>query len=51
VDKEVKDTVRKIFNNLRKKQPKMSSRRSDRVDVDKMIRDYQELDTQIRSKE
>jgi len=51
VDKEVKDTVRKIFNNLRKKQPKMGSRRSDRVDVDRMIRDYQELDPEIRRKE
>jgi len=47
VDKEVQDTVRKIFNNLRKKQPKMGSRKSDRIDVDKMIRDYEELDPQI----
>ncbi|MGH1536556.1 MAG: hypothetical protein ACRBDX_00660 [Gammaproteobacteria bacterium] len=51
MDKEVKDTVRKIFNNLRKKQPKMQSRRSDRVDVEKLIRDYQELDPQVRSKD
>ncbi len=49
VDKEVKDTVRKIFNNLRKRQPEMRSRKSDRIDVDKMIRDYEELDPQIRN--
>jgi hypothetical protein len=49
VDKEVQATVRKIFNNLRKKQPKMGSRKSDRIDVDKMIRDYEELDPQIRN--
>lgn len=47
VDKEVQETVRKIFNNLRKKQPDMGSRKSDRIDVDKMIRDYEELDPQI----
>ena len=51
MDNEVKDTVRKIFNNLRKKQPRMESRRSDRVDVDKLISDYQKLDPHIRSKE
>lgn len=49
VDKEVRDTVRKIFNNLRKEQPKMGSRKSDRIDVDKMIRDYEELDPQVRN--
>ncbi len=51
MDKEDKDTVRKIFNNLRNKQPRMESRRSGRIDFDKLISDYQELDTQIRSKE
>ncbi len=49
VDKEVQETVRTIFKNLRKKQPKMGSRKSDRVDVDKMIRDYEELDPQVRN--
>jgi len=51
VDKEVKDTVRKIFNNLRKKQPRVESRRSDLVDLDRLISDYQKLDPQIRSKD
>ncbi len=51
MDEEVKRTVKKIFNNLRHKQPKMDSRRSDRVDVEKLIRDYHELDPNILSKE
>ncbi len=48
VDKEVRNTVRKIFKNLRKEQPRMGSRKSDRIDVDKMIREYEELDPHIR---
>jgi hypothetical protein len=51
VDTEVKKTVRRIFNILRKQQPKMGSRRSDRIDVDKMIRDYQELDPRVRNRD
>jgi hypothetical protein len=51
VDKEVKDTVQKIFNTLRKRQPKMGSRKSDRIGGEKMIRDYQELEPHIQSKE
>jgi len=47
MDKEVKRTVKKIFNNLRYKQAKMYSRKSDRIDVDRIIRDYKELDPVI----
>ena len=40
MDKDVKSTVRKIFNDLRKQQPKMRSRKSDRVNVDKILEEF-----------
>ena len=48
VDTEVKLTVRKIFKNLRNKQPDMATRKSDRVNVDTMLREYRELDPHLR---
>lgn len=40
MDTDVKITVRKIFDDLRKQQPKMRSRRSDRVNVDKILEEF-----------
>jgi hypothetical protein len=51
VDKEVKDTVRKIFKNLRKKPPVMASRKSDRINVDTMLREYHELDPHLHDRD
>lgn len=50
MDKEVKETVQKIFNALKKRQPKMESRKSERIDAGKSIRDYHELEPHIQSK-
>lgn len=47
VDTEVKLTIREIFKKLREQQPDMGSRVSDRVDVDKMISDYQAIDKSV----
>ena len=51
VDTEVKLTVRKIFKNLRNKQPVMASRKSDRVNVDNMLREYRELDPHLQDED
>ena len=48
MDTEVKRTVRKIFKNLRNKQPVMASRKSDRVNVDTILREYRELDPHLQ---
>jgi hypothetical protein len=48
VNTEVKLKVRKIFENLRQQQPKKNSHRSDRVDIDRMIRDYQSIDPALK---
>lgn len=42
MDTEVKLTVRKIFHDLRKHQPKMRSRKSDRVNVDQILDEFHE---------
>jgi hypothetical protein len=51
VDTEVKLTVKKIFKNLKNKQFEMTSRKSDRVNVDTMLREYSELDPHIRERD
>lgn len=51
VDTEVKLTVRKIFKNLKNKQPEMASRKSDRVNVDTIMREYSELDPHLRDQD
>lgn len=50
MDTEVKRTVREIFQRLRKKQSvtEMASRKSDRVNVDTMLREYSELDPHLK---
>ena len=40
LDTEVKLTVKRIFELLRKQQPKMRPRESDRVNVDQMLREH-----------
>jgi len=50
VDTEVKLTVRKIFKNLREHEPSMNLHRSDRVDIDKMIRDHQSMEHVFENK-
>lgn len=40
LDKEVKQTVKRIFENLRKQQAQMRPRESDRVNVDQMLREH-----------
>ena len=42
VDKDVKHTVKKIFEDLRRHQPKMRTRKSDRVNTDRMLRELSE---------
>ena len=44
VDTEVRQTVRRIFEHLRKQQPKMRPRESDRINVDQMLKDHRERD-------
>lgn len=51
MDKEVKETVQKIFNNLKKRQPKMESRKNGQISGEKTIRDYHELEPHIQMKE
>ena len=46
MDKEVRQTVRKIFEHLRKQQPKMRPRESDRINVDQMLKDHRVRDNQ-----
>ena len=40
METEVKHTVRKIFEELRKRQPKTRSRKSDRVNVDQILDEF-----------
>ena len=42
VDEDVKHTVKKIFEDLRRHQPKMRTRKSDRVNTDRMLRELSE---------
>ena len=42
MDTEVKHTVRKIFKDLRKRQPKTRSRKSDRINVDQILNEFHE---------
>ncbi len=42
MDNEVKHTVRKIFEDLRKSQPITRSRKSDRINVDKILSEFHE---------
>ena len=51
VDTEVRHTVREIFKNLRNKQPAMASRKSDRVNVDNILREYRELDPHLQDRD
>ena len=51
MDKEVKETVQRIFNALKKRQPKMASIKSGQISDGKTIRDYHELEPHIKSKE
>jgi|GEM_PF-6253422 len=50
MDTEVKQTVRKIFNNLRKQHGIVATRKSDRVDVDTILRSYQSRGTNFEPK-
>ncbi|MEM7401941.1 MAG: hypothetical protein AAF304_08345 [Pseudomonadota bacterium] len=45
MDTEVKHTVKRIFEYLRKQQPKMHPRESDRVNVDQMLREHRDRNT------
>ena len=40
METEVKHTVRKIFEDLRKRQPKTRSRKSDRINVDQILDEF-----------
>ena len=42
METEVKQTVKKIFEELRKTQPKTRSRKSDRVNVDQILSEFNE---------
>ena len=42
MDTEIKATVRKIFDDLRKQQPRLRSRKSDRVNVDQMLEEFRQ---------
>ena len=44
LDTEVRHTVRRIFEHLRKQQPKMRPRKNDRINVDQMIKDHRKRD-------
>ncbi len=40
METDVRQTVRKIFEDLRKRQPKTRSRKSDRVNVDQILNEF-----------
>ena len=45
LDSEVKQTIKRIFEHLRKQQPQMRPRESDRVNVDQMLREHRNRNT------
>lgn len=46
MDTEVRLKVKTIFEHLRKQQPRMKPRENDHVNVDQMLKDYREHDSQ-----
>jgi len=51
MDTEVKLTVRKIFKNLRNNQAVIATRKSDRINVDAILREYHELDPHLKNED